>query len=64
VRISGGLNWTREPPQLCFARVRLMCCEAGRREGCMAGLVGATHPLAFTRAVDVHEFAPLPMLQP
>jgi DNA-binding transcriptional LysR family regulator len=26
------------------------------------GLVGATHPLAFKRAVDVHEFARLPMI--
>jgi DNA-binding transcriptional LysR family regulator len=26
------------------------------------GLVGATHPLAHTRAVDVHEFARLPMI--
>jgi len=26
------------------------------------GLVGATHPLAFRRAVDVHEFARLPMV--
>ena len=26
------------------------------------GLVGATHPLAFKRAVDVHDFARLPMI--